>query len=85
MTVKTHVWIRRLLRSEKYVEQGLTARQLAMLTGRCVSTVKGVLTKMPDAYIASWVKLRAGPGRHAAVWRVVIPPPNGPPPPKGRM
>lgn len=85
MTDKTSELIRRLLRSEKYHESGLTQTQMSMMTGRCSSTVKGVLSHMPDAYIASWVKPRTGPGRYAAVWRVVVPPPHCPPPPKGRM
>jgi hypothetical protein len=85
MTDKTSELIRRLLRNEPYAESGLTARQLSILTGRHYKTVKGVLDNMPDAYIASWVKLRTGPGRYAAAWRVVVPPPHCPPPPKGRM
>jgi hypothetical protein len=85
MTDRTHELIRQLLRSEKYAESGLTGQQLAILTGRHYKTVRGVLDNMPDAYIASWAKPRTGPGRHAAVWRVVVPPPHCRPPPKGRM
>lgn len=82
MTPKTSAVIRELLRSEKYRESGLTTQQLAMMTDRHAKTVKGVLLNMPDAYIASWVKLRLGPGRYAAAWRVIVPPPHCPPPPK---
>ena len=82
MKAKTSTMIRTLLRSEKYHEVGLTLSQLSILTGRCTATVKGVLKRMPDAYIASWVLPRTGPGRYAAVWRVVVPPPHCKPPPK---
>ena len=73
--------IRGYLRSATYTD-GLTCSQLAVLTGSDRSTVHHALVLMPDAYIDRWVKERQGPGRYAAVWCVVTPPENCPPPSK---
>lgn len=75
--------IRDYLRQENY-RDGLTALQLSVLCGVSASVVAATLKKMPDAYIDRWTKNHAwGPGRYAAVWCVVIPPPHCPPPELG--
>ena len=73
--------IRATLRSEKYSD-GLTVSQLSILCDMAPYNVKDALKGMPDAYIDRWVKERTGPGRMAAVWCVVVPPENCPPPRK---
>lgn len=72
--------LRELLRSKTY-SAGATPQQLAALTGRRECDVRRTLATMPDAYIAEW-KRPEGVGRPAQVWRVVVPPPHCPPPPK---
>lgn len=71
--------IRQYLRSEQY-NDGLTVQQLAVLCDTYDRNVLDALTRMPDAYIDRWTKQRPGKGRHAAVWCVVVPPANCPPP-----
>lgn len=79
MTQRRTLRIRQYLRSSEY-RDGLTVTQLSVLCNLHERNVLDALHKMPDAYIDRWVKPRAGPGRHAAVWCVVIPPPNCPSP-----
>lgn len=45
-------------------------------------SLRDTLHRMPDAYIDRWTKEPAARGRYAAVWCVVVPPPNCPPPEK---
>lgn len=75
--------IRTLLRSPKYCDEGLTYKQLALLTGSPDKTVVKAVENMPDKYVAGWVKDRHVRGRHAKVIKVVIPPLDAAPPPKG--
>lgn len=74
--------IRQYLRSEEY-RDGLTAQQLAALCGTSYWNMNDALKSMPDAYIDRWTKGHPGPGRYSAVWCVVVPPENCPPPGKG--
>lgn len=74
--------LRELLRSKLY-SAGATPQQLSNETGRLACDVKRTLHTMPDAYIADWVR-PPSVGRPAQLWRVVVPPPHCPPPPKGR-
>lgn len=74
--------MREYLRRPDYAD-GLTTNQLAALAGSDRVVVNESLHKMPDAYIDRWVKERTGPGRYAAVWCVVVPPPHCPPPSNG--
>jgi len=67
--------IRNLLRANI---DGLTAQTLSLRLKTDESHIYRVLTKMTDAYIASWTE-----GKYvAAKWRVAYVPPHCPPPPK---
>lgn len=59
------------------VSEGLTVAQIAELVGTDKSHVHRIVAKMPDAYIDRWIKRG---NIIAAVWCVVIPPPNCPRP-----
>lgn len=80
--MKRAATIRQYLRNSEY-RDGLTSRQLAVLCGTSYWNINDTLKTMPDAYIDRWTKERQGPGRYAAVWCVVVPPENCPPPSKG--
>jgi hypothetical protein len=74
--MKTHApKIRELLRQ---APDGMTICQLSDITGIRKDTITTALSNMPDAYIDRW----EGPyrGQWAAVWCVVVPPPNCPRP-----
>ena len=71
--------IRMYLRSKSYTD-GLTVDALVLLINTHRSSINESLNKMPDAYIDRWVKPRQGPRRYTAVWCVVVPPENCPPP-----
>lgn len=75
--------IRTLLRSPKYRDDGLTFNQLSALTGHPMKTVTSAVENMPDKYVAGWTKDRHVRGRYAKVIKVVIPPLDAAPPPKG--
>lgn len=75
MSHSHHKTLRELLR--RY-EDGLTCKELSSYTGITTSSVRQSLEAMADAYIDRWT----GPinGAFAAVWCVVVPPPNCPKP-----
>ena len=79
--------IREVLRSDTYHADGLTTQSLAILADAYIKSVGDALLRMPDAYIDRWQPARgeSGVGRPAAVWKVVIPPPNARPPLKKRL
>lgn len=67
--------IRALLRSSP---NGLTVAQIANALGiENVSIVRTALRAMPDSYISGW---DTTPRKYAAIWSVVVPPPNAPRP-----
>ena len=55
---------------------GLTAQALAASYKLHHQHITSTLKRMPDAYIADWVKVNEGTGRKAALWKVVVPPPD---------
>lgn len=67
--------IRAILRSEA---DGLTLQDIAEMLTINIRVARHALQRMPDAYIDRWVRTDAGP--YAAVWCVVVPPPNCPKP-----
>jgi hypothetical protein len=69
--------IRALLREHP---DGLTIARIVDYLGSDKWSIRDRLHCMPDAYIDRWVKPSSGPGRHASVWCVVVPPPNCPKP-----
>lgn len=78
MSRSRHPDIRALLRT---FEDGMTVPAIVAALGlndKHVEPVRLALKNMPDAYIDRW----DGPiqGQYAAVWSVVIPPPNCPHP-----
>lgn len=79
--------IREVLRSDTYHADGLTTQSLAILADAHIKSVGTALKRMPDAYIDRWQPARgeSGVGHPAAVWKVVIPPPNARPPLKKRL
>lgn len=70
-----HAKLRALLRANP---DGLTAKQLENAINQPADTISQSLKTMPDAYVDRW----QGPyrGQYAAVWCVVVPPPNCPKP-----
>lgn len=60
---------------------GLTAAELAKLTGRDRYNILSYLKRMPDVYVDRW----EGPvrGQYIAVFCVVVPPPDCPHPTRG--
>lgn len=75
--------IRERLRQPELTD-GRTCKALADLVGSKPAMVHATLKRMPDAYIDRWVRPMGRGGRYAAVWCVVTPPPNCPPPDKKR-
>lgn len=73
--------LRALLRK---AEDGMTTADLAKVTKLKPQDITARLRRLPDAYIDRWVAADGNGGRPAAVWCVVIPPPDCPPPDKGR-
>lgn len=72
--------VRDLLRA---APDGMTIKQLvATLAAPDRYSMRDILLRMPDTYIDRWVKEPGTRGRYAAVWCVVVPPPNCPPPEK---
>lgn len=65
--------------------QGLTVGQLAERTGNTTHGLYRILHSMPDAYILSYAPPTMRGQRPAAVWAVVVPPPNCRPPMKTRL
>lgn len=63
-------------------DDGLTCAQLTTVLGVKDGVVYDRLRAMPDTYIDRWVC--EGIGRPAAVWCVVVPPADCPPPEKKR-
>jgi len=73
---KTHVpAIRALLREEP---DGLTLAEMSQRLSIRIEVLRNCMTRMPDAYIDRWQTSSVGPP--AAVWCVVVPPPNCPHP-----
>jgi hypothetical protein len=74
-------YIRKVQR-EQY--RGATVRDLVKALGGYPGNITTTLHRMPDAYIAEWRASEGAGfiGRPAAVWRVVVPPPNAKPPVK---
>lgn len=68
--------IRALLR----YSDGMTIKQIAAALGRDPHSIDKSIRTMPDAYQDRWVKEVKGRGAFAAVWCVVVPPPNCPHP-----
>lgn len=76
MSKSRHPEIRALLREH---EDGMTVDELALILQVDMSNaVRTALKQMPDAYIDRWRAINGGP--YAAVWCVVVPPPNCPKP-----
>lgn len=67
--------IRTLLRKEP---DGLTLVEIASTLAIDIGVARNAIKRMPDAYIDRWVTTPRGP--YAAVWCVVVPPPNCPKP-----
>ena len=68
--------IRQLLRKNP---DGMDVGTIASTVNREPSNVRRVLDTMPDAYIDRWTRF-GGVGRPSAIWCVVVPPDNCPPP-----
>lgn len=68
--------IRELLRANP---DGMDVGTIANAVQREPSNVRSVLNTMPDAYIDRWTRF-GGIGRPSAIWCVVVPPANCPPP-----
>lgn len=75
MQKSNHEQIRALLRRS---EDGLTVTKMGNRLGRRSDSLRESLASMPDAYIDRWEK--GSKGTWAAVWMVVVPPPNCPKP-----
>ncbi len=68
--------VREVLRASA---EGLTVAQIAELAGTDPTHAHRIVNKMPDTYIDRW---QATGKRLAAVWCVVVPPPDCPKPEK---
>jgi queuine/archaeosine tRNA-ribosyltransferase len=68
--------IRELL---KINADGMDVGTIANTLNREPENVRRILKTMPDAYIDRWTRF-GGIGRPSAIWCVVIPPENCPPP-----
>lgn len=68
--------IRELLRKNA---DGMDVGTIANAVNREPENVRWVLNRMPDAYIDRWTRF-GGIGRPSAIWCVVVPPENCPPP-----
>jgi hypothetical protein len=76
--------VREILRENR---DGLTMRQVMLkLIERVpdrksnLDNVRKVLKKMPDTYVDRWTRDCVRKGRYEAVWGIVTPPPDCPPP-----
>jgi hypothetical protein len=65
----------------RVTDDGLTCAQLTDILGAKRGAVYQRLCAMPDTFIDRWVYPPVT-GRPAAVWCVVVPPPDCPPPEK---
>lgn len=68
--------VRKLLRTNP---DGMDVGTIANTLEREPGNIRKLLNTMPDAYIDRWTKF-GGVGRPCAVWCVVVPPENCPPP-----
>ena len=78
MSRSNHPAIRKLLR--EYAD-GLTTAEVSAHIRTHADHVRRALTDMPDTYVDRWI-VNGSRGRPAAVWCIVVPPPNCPPPAK---
>jgi hypothetical protein len=69
-------YVRQLLRINP---DGMDVGTIANTLDREPSNIRRLLATMPDAYIDRWTKF-GGVGRPSAIWCVVVPPENCPPP-----
>jgi hypothetical protein len=74
MKKSNHIALRAILRGHP---DGLTVQQLAKMLNGNEDSLNRSLGTMPDAYIDRWIRKRS---LYAAVWCVVIVPPNCPRP-----
>ena len=74
-TFATHA-VRQLLRDNP---DGMDVGTIANNLDREPGNIRKLLYTMPDAYIDRWTRF-GGMGRHIAIWCVVVPPENWPPP-----
>ena len=74
-TFATHA-VRKLLRDNP---DGMDVGTIANNLEREPGNIRKLLHTMPDAYIDRWTRF-GGIGRHTAIWCVVVPPENCPPP-----
>lgn len=74
--ISHHPKIRKTLREHA---DGATINRLAELLSLKYETVRRALVNMPDVYIDRWTK-KPKSRRYEAIWCVVIPPENCPPP-----
>jgi hypothetical protein len=76
--------LRCLEESAKSGYLGITTIRLARMVNVSQKSVLISLRKMPDAYITAWQPSDSlNGGRPASLWRIVVPPKDCPPPPKG--
>lgn len=68
--------VRQLLRDN---EDGMDVGTIANTLNREPGNIRKLLCAMPDAYIDRWTRF-GGSGRPSAIWCVVVPPENCPPP-----
>ncbi len=74
----------KLAREVLRASDGLTVEQVAQAADIGLSRAYRIINAMPDAYIDRWTRF-GGVGRPSAIWCVVVPPENCPPPePKPR-
>jgi len=76
MRTNTTHSIRALLRINP---DGMDVGTIANTTNREPENVRRLLKTMPDAYIDRWTRF-GGIGKPSAIWCVVVPPENCPPP-----
>jgi hypothetical protein len=74
-TFATHA-VRQLLRDNP---DGMDVGTIANNLDREPGNIRKLLYTMPDTYIDRWTRF-GGMGRHIAIWCVVVPPENCPPP-----
>ena len=75
--MRTKPYSERIRATLRKCPEGMTAQEIAADYRLHHQHITSTLKRMPDAYIADWVKVREGaPGRKSALWKVVVPPPN---------
>ena len=72
--------VRQLLRDNP---DGMDVGTIANTLEREPGNIRTLLKTMPDAYIDRWTRF-GGIGKPTAIWCVVVPPENCPPPEKKR-